>query len=396
MIRRQDSHRAALIRQVLLGANTDALVCALPANVLMLSGYCPVVGNSIAIATPESVMLLVPKDEAKLAEAGWANEIRTFDNGSLENLQSLTQAVRPVLESALHALKLGGGLVGYEQGPWVQPAPYVAMSVYGASLPPLLADCLPAAKCIAADDLLKRLQLVKTPSEIAQIRHACRVAAGAFVDGTGHVRPGITESRLAWHFQSALMQSIESDRAAGYAFCMSGPNAAEAYKAYQRSSQRELRRGDLVLVHCNSTVGGFWTDITRTYCLGPPDARQRRMYEAVFEARRGALDAVRPGVRAADVDRAARSVLSAHGFGKEFKHPTGHGVGFSAIDHDALPRLHPLSQETIEVGMVFNIEPAIYFAGQCGLRHCEMAAVTEAGAELLTSFEDRLDHLIID
>ena len=92
-------------------------------------------------------------------------------------------------------------------------------------------------------------------------------------------------------------------------------------------------------------------------------------------------------MNAADVDAAARDVLKMRGFGPQFKHSTGHGVGFSAIDANAKPRLHPKSEDTLEAGMVFNVEPAIYFEGYGGMRHCDMVAVTDSGAEVLTPFQ---------
>src|SRR5205823_5338313 len=145
--------------------------------------------------------------------------------------------------------------------------------------------------------------------------------------------------------------------------CMSGPNAARAGRAYARSRATRLRDGDLVLLHCNSYAEGYWTDITRTYSLGAAGAVNRRMFAAVLEARAAALATIRAGVRAADVDAAARRTLEAHGFGDAFTHQTGHGVGFAAINHDARPRLHPRSPDILDVGMVFNVEPAIYVAG---------------------------------
>jgi Xaa-Pro aminopeptidase len=149
-----------------------------------------------------------------------------------------------------------------------------------------------------------------------------------------------------------------------------------------------------VLTHCNSYADGYWTDITRTYCIGPLGERQRGMYEAVFAAREAALEAIRPGVKASAVDRAAREVMRAHGLGREFKHATGHGVGFAAINHNALPRLHPASPEILETGMVFNVEPAAYISGFGGLRQCDMVAVTPNGVELLTPFQSAVQELI--
>ncbi len=118
------------------------------------------------------------------------------------------------------------------------------------------------------------------------------------------------------------------------------------------------------------------------------------MYEAVSEARAAALAAIKPGVAGRDADRAAREVMQAHGMRDQFKHPTGHGVGFAAIDHNARPRLHPKSEDVIQIGSVFNVEPAVYFEGQDGIRHCDMVAVTERGAEVLTSFQACLDDLV--
>jgi len=78
--------------------------------------------------------------------------------------------------------------------------------------------------------------------------------------------------------------------------------------------------------------------------------------------------------------------MTKHGFGDAFRHATGHGVGYSAINHNAKPRIHPLSDEILSLGMVFNIEPAAYVDGVAGFRHCDMAAVTESGCDVLSDF----------
>lgn len=149
-------------------------------------------------------------------------------------------------------------------------------------------------------------------------------------------------------------------------------------------------------MHCNSYVDGYWTDVTRTYCLGDPDRRQRAMYAAVFEARAAALAAIRPGARAAEVDAAARDVLTTRGFGPLFTHGLGHNVGFSAISTEYPPRLHPASQDRLEAGMTFNVEPAIYVDGYGGLRHCDVVTVGKQGVEVLTPFQTALDQLVLD
>jgi Xaa-Pro aminopeptidase/Xaa-Pro dipeptidase len=185
------------------------------------------------------------------------------------------------------------------------------------------------------------------------------------------------------------------DRAGGRVWCMSGPHSAEASAAYARSRGRRLEAGDLVLVHCNSYADGLWTDVTRTFTLGQPDERELRAYRAVLAARDAAVAAVRPGATGADVDRAARETLRAHGYDREFRHGTGHGVGLAAINHDAPPRIHPLSPDVLEPGMVFNVEPAIYEDGWGGIRQCEMVAVTDRGGEVLTPFQPDVEAMVL-
>jgi Xaa-Pro aminopeptidase/Xaa-Pro dipeptidase len=129
--------------------------------------------------------------------------------------------------------------------------------------------------------------------------------------------------------------------------------------------------------------------------LGAPEAKQRQVDEAVFEARQAALEAIAPGVEARTVDEAARSVLAMHGFGEEFKHSTGHGVGFAAISANARPQIHPASRERLDPGMVFNVEPAVYLEGYGGVRQCDMVVVTGTGYELLTPFQTTADELYI-
>ena len=87
--------------------------------------------------------------------------------------------------------------------------------------------------------------------------------------------------------------------------------------------------------------------------------------------------------------------MSARGFAKEFRHATGHGVGFSAANHDAIPRIHPKSKDLLEEGMTFNVEPAAYFDGYGGMRHCDVVAVTSTGVEVLTDFQNTAASLTI-
>jgi Xaa-Pro aminopeptidase len=395
-----DKLRLERIGHALRQSDLQAFICALPSNVLLLSGYWPVVGTTLALATREGrTLVLAPEDERELAEAGWADEVRTFEPGSLAVIRTASAAVCAPLRAASHDLGIERGRIGFEGEAAFEPASYVSCHLYGSGMADLLSTALPGAALVSASALLRELRAVKTPREIERIRTACRIAGVAFQAGASRLQPGRRETEAAVLFQAALStrgtgwQGVR--RAYGHVAAMAGVNAAGAFGAYARSRSTRIQAGRMVLIHCNSTADGYWTDITRTYCLGPGDARQRELYDAVFAARAAALAAIRPGARAAAVDQAARRVLEEHGLGNEFKHPTGHGVGFAAIDHNARPCLHPKSEDVLEVGMVFNVEPAVYIDGWCGLRHCDMVAVTESGAELLTPFHDNPEALLL-
>lgn len=397
----RDATKAERIREALGAAQLDAVVCALPSNVLLLSGYWSIIGTTIAVATQDGrVCIIVPEDELQLAERGCADEVRAFRPTGIDSLRPVFENARAPLDETFHDLGLARGRIGYEHGAASVPASYASMYLYGVSLIETLSDMFPAAAFAPANQLLVELGTIKTPREIERIRAGCRIAARAYLEGARQLRPGLSETEAAALFRTPLSTSAtdgeDFTRADGFVACVSGLNTAQAHGAYARScAGKRIAPADFMLVHCNSYLDGYWTDITRTYYFDEPDNLKASMYEAVFEARRVAFDLIRPGVKAADVDSAVRETIKAHGYGGQFKHSTGHGVGFVAINADARPMLHPKSKDVLEVGMIFNVEPSIYVDGYGGLRHCDMVAVTEEGAELLTPFHSGIEQLMI-
>ena len=126
---------------------------------------------------------------------------------------------------------------------------------------------------------------------------------------------------------------------------------------------------------------GYMSDITRTVCVGRCDAMQRQVYEIVLEAQLSALDLIRPGVIASQVDEAARRVITGAGYGDYFTHALGHGVGLNI--HEA-PRLAPKQEMTLKAGMIMTVEPGVYIPGWGGVRIEDTVLVTETGCEILT------------
>lgn len=388
--------RTERIRDLLRGEDLAALICSRPVNVLACTGYWPVIGNSIAIVTREGEKgLLVPEDERDLVPNVTVNEIRTFKPASLDNVEPVTRTILEPLRNLITSLGAARGRLGHDTGACVEPATYVATFQFGVSLPSILELAGDARETIDLSSGLSLLRATLSELELTIVRQACSAAAAGFEAAMGRIQTGMSEREVASVLSDCISGDCTRPRSGAFAFCMSGANSAEAYRAYQLPRTRLLQENGVALLHSNSFVDGFWTDISRTYRIGTAEPRVNAVQQTVLAATRAALDKIRPGVRGREVDQAARDVLTKAGYGKEFKHATGHGVGFAAIDHNAHPRIHPKSEDVLETGMVFNVEPAAYFQGEFGVRQCNMVAVTASGYELLTDFHSDLSELRI-
>jgi Xaa-Pro aminopeptidase len=385
----KDPQRNKRISKALESTALRALICFSPANVLLLSGYWPVMGSSVAIFQRDGhVTVLLPEDEVDLAVATSEAELVPYRPAAVDALSTPAEALVEPLRSLSASLDIGGGEVGSALEERREPSPYLSTHHFGYTVTNLVGHACPAAKIVAADDLLRRLRAVKTAGEISLLRCAANLAQAGFSEASTAIASGRREEEVAADIESAFARVANDgfERGHGRFFCMSGPNSVKAAGAFARTRRRVLQEGDVVMIHANTTGDGYWTDITRSYVVGMANDQQEQMIAAIAEARAAALDRVAPGVRAMEVDAAARDVLEQHGFGGAFKHSAGHGVGFAAADPNALPRIHPASPDVLEEGMTFNIEPAIYIEGVGGMRHCDVVACTSSGADVLTDY----------
>lgn len=357
---------------------------------LLLTGYWPVIGSSIAVFTVEGqVQVLLPEDEVELARKTSGATLIPYKAGALTSLSTTVEVLADPLRSLTARMGLSDAALGIRSVPDMQPSSYVASIEFRCALPDLLRELQPKAKYFHCDDAIEELKARKTAKEIQQMEAAAEIAASGFAHANQAIQVGRREAEIAADIQAAFQSCPKAElfqRSYGYFFCMSGPNSARAAAAYARTRQRRIEDGDLVMIHANTCADGYWTDITRTYLAGSPSQRQAAMRVGINEARDAALGCIRPGVPAREVDAAARNVMKAHGFGDAFKHSTGHGVGFAAANPNGLPRIHPCSPDVLEEGMTFNVEPAAYFDGYGGMRHCDVVAVTRQGATVLTGF----------
>lgn len=371
-------------------AGFDALICDAATEVLLLTGYWPVLGASIAVlAADGECRVLLPEDEMELASRTTSATLVPYRPEEKTRLVDPVQALEGPLRSVLDQLGLSQATMGVQLQRGMQPASYAASVQFRASLIDLLHHIQPAARYCSADSLLERQKASKTPTELDAMRRGVAIAADGFAAAASSLTPGLREAEIAARIQAVFESSSKAEavhRSYGFFYCMSGPNAAMAAAAYAQTRQRRIVAGDLVMIHANTCADGFWTDLTRTYSIGSPLPRHQAMRAAIDEARSAALAAIRPGVVASQVDRAARTVMERHGLGDTFRHATGHGVGFAAANAHALPRIHPASADTLEEGMTFNVEPAAYFDGYGGMRHCDVVAVTNNGVAVLSDW----------
>ncbi len=385
-----DPERQERLRKALGEANLDALVCAAASDVLLLSGYWPVMSLSVAIFTADGeCVLIVPQDEVHLAEQTSFATLIPFAPGSLTSFEPITAILKQFLAEAVQRLGLSAGCIGIREDLTEQPSSYVVSANFHGTLKTLLETVAPKAVLRASDDLLEKQKDAKTAVELRQMDTAVAIVSAGFAVAPGAIEAGLREIDVAARIQTAFditPGAEQVQRSYGSFYCMSGPNSAKASAAFARTRERRLAQGDLVMIHANTCADGYWTDITRTYTVGEPGERHLALRGAISEARRKGLNAIRPGVRASDVDRAVRSVMEAQGLGEAFVHPTGHGVGFAAANAAGRPRIHPLSPDVLEVGSTFNLEPAAYFDGYGGMRHCDLVAVTRDGVRVLTEF----------
>lgn len=221
------------------------------------------------------------------------------------------------------------------------------------------------------------VRIRKDPDEIRALRKAGNLVARGFQHIKKIARPGMRECELAAEFEShikrhgALKPSFDSIVAAG-------ENAAFPHYI---TGNRILRKNDIVLCDIGALFEGYCSDLTRTFFLGRISPLGQTIYNTVARAQKLAIEAVKPGVKTAQIDRIARDEIERAGYGRRFIHSTGHGVG---VEIHEPPWVGPTATDTLEPGMIITVEPGIYLQGWGGVRIEDTLLVTKNGYEILT------------
>ncbi|MPY99219.1 MAG: M24 family metallopeptidase [Actinophytocola sp.] len=227
--------------------------------------------------------------------------------------------------------------------------------------------------------LTEQLRVVKDVTEIDALRMACAAADRALADLIEHggVRAGWTERQVARELEN-LMLDHGSEGASFTTIVAAGANSAIPH---HRPSDAVLADGDFVKLDFGAVIDGYHSDMTRTLVVGKPAAWQRDLYNLVMTAQSAGVTAARAGEKVGDVDEAARGVIERAGYGDEFLHGLGHGVGLDV--HEA-PSLAKTGVGTLSAGMTVTVEPGVYLAGRGGVRIEDVVVVGEGDNDVLT------------
>lgn len=250
----------------------------------------------------------------------------------------------------------------------------------------VLTAALPRTRLKAVDDVVQRQRMVKTADELAAIRRSVMTNSAAFDRAIRKLRPGIRESELAAEIEYQ-MRRLGADGPSFDTIVAAGKRSA---LPHAHPTFRAIGADELVLIDMGSSQDGYASDMTRMLHLGRVPRRTQQMYRAVLEAQLAGVDAVRAGVTAGQVDRAARQVLKKHGLDDAFTHSTGHGLGLEI--HEP-PRLGKADKTRLEAGMAITIEPGAYIEDYGGIRIEDTVVVTAAGCEVLTPTSKELISL---
>ncbi len=231
---------------------------------------------------------------------------------------------------------------------------------------------------------VESLRMIKSPKELACIRASIRRAETAFKKLAPYIKAGTTERKLALKLEE-LLKKQGCKTLPFEVIVASGPMSALPHAA---PTDRKIKKGDLIVIDWGGEYDGYCSDMTRTVLMkGANVSKQREIYYNVYEAQKRALEAVRSGIRSADIDAAARNYIDKAGFADFFGHGTGHGVGLAVHEK---PVVSWRNKDQVKENMVFTIEPGIYLPGFGGVRIEDMVIVRKNRAEILTSLPKKL------
>jgi len=278
--------------------------------------------------------------------------------------------------------------------------PAGAAGTMGYTGPPLN-EKLPEAKLVKADDVIWEMRLRKSEEEIALIRESAKWGNLAHALLQEYTAPGLWDVEV--QLQATLEATSVMKKTLGPEYesirggnpCSAGFRGQVGWKSAMPHSigiGKTIEEGDILVTGAGADIGGYYSELERTMIVGYPTAKQTRLFNVMVKAQDAAIEALGPGVKCADVDKAANRVLHDAGHRDLIRHHTGHGIGLQG--HEP-PWLDQGNQAELKPGMVVSIEPGIYELGYAGFRHSDTALITGDGHELITYYPRDIESLTI-
>ncbi|MFC4438182.1 MULTISPECIES: M24 family metallopeptidase [Natrialbaceae] len=347
--------------------DADLLVCFPSPSLTYLTGFAE-------SPSERHLLLFVPRvgSPALVAPTMYEAQLTAFDIPDLRLWDDEDDPVA-VVDGVLEEYELESPTVLLDDRMW---------TTFGQDLRALL----PTGEFGLASTVLEPLRIRKDEVELDALRRAGEIADRVSLEirSRGEDLVGTTEAELAAEIDR-LLAAEGGGEPAFETIVAAGPNGA---RPHHHSGDREIQRGDPIVLDFGAFVDAdleagtarYPGDQTRTIVVGDPPAEYERVHDVVREAQQAAVEAIEPGVAAGEIDLAARSVIKDAGYGDAFVHRTGHGVGLEV--HEP-PYIVDGNDRELEPGMVFSVEPGIYFEGQFGVRIEDLVVVTEDGCERL-------------
>jgi Xaa-Pro dipeptidase len=376
-------------RETFAAHNLDAIVCRLPENVLLLAQYWSISSHTWILYPRDGEPTLIAMESAlDIPPDGAAGTVLTYRHGVL-GTPDPNASVERLLREAIRASGLDRTRIGIEMSFETIAAGHTGGEVVApcARSQAVARRAAPDADIVDATEALYEARRRKTRREIDALKRANAIAAFGLEVFREICEPGRSEAEVASQVEAVIQaRGIGHEGTAhvrAWAQLMSGPPSAEAYSLHPATSARRIGAGDLCVIELAIVADGFWSDLTRTVVAGGnPSTRQTEMYSAIENAVTTTIMASRAGMKGETVDRIAREQVDERGFGEQFFHPTGHGLGFRY--HESAPTLRPGSKDRVESGAVTSIEPGIYIPGYGGMRLEQNVAFHDNGVELLS------------
>ena len=253
-----------------------------------------------------------------------------------------------------------------------------------------LENAAPEMEIVSAQSIINSLRMIKSPPEIDLMQEAVRIAECALSATLPAIKPGVTEKEIASKLVSSLLHQGSDPELPFFPIVAFGPNSANPHAF---PTDKKLKLGDLVLIDYGANVGGYYSDITRTFAMGDVHPELEKIAEFVRKANAAGRAAVKPGVKTSFVDQATRKIIIDGGYGEFFIHRTGHGLGREGHEE---PYISQYDQTELIPGMTFTIEPGIYLPNRGGVRIEDNVVVTEDGCKSLTNLPRELSQLLFE